>query len=60
VNGSAAACGDLVDLGDLLVGGGDADLQAFGFAGPAFAPGFADAGGEVAADYLEPRALRAC
>ena len=31
---------EAVDLGELVVRGGEADLQAFGFAGPAFSPGF--------------------
>jgi hypothetical protein len=46
--------GDLIHLGELVVGGGEADLQALGFAGPAFAPGFADAGGQVVADLCQP------
>ena len=39
-----------VDLGELVFGAGAADLESFGFAGPAFAVGFGDAGGEVVAD----------
>jgi len=31
-------------LGEFVVGGGKADLESFGFAGPAFALGFGDAG----------------
>ena len=38
----AAGCGE-VGLGDLVVGGVEADLESFGFAGPAFAFGFGDA-----------------
>ena len=49
-DGGLAAGSDLVHLGEFLVGGGEADLQALGFAGPAFAMGFADAGGQVVAD----------
>ena len=30
-------------MGELVVGAGEADLQAFGFAGPALASGFGDA-----------------
>src|SRR5581483_10601187 len=45
------------DLGQLVVRGGEADLQALGFAGPAFPPGLADAGGQVVADFFQPRAL---
>src|ERR1700739_5011511 len=39
-----------VDLGELVLGAGEADLEFFGFAEPAFAVGFGDAGGEVVAD----------
>jgi hypothetical protein len=39
-----------VDLGELVLGAGEADLESFGFAGPAFAVGFGDAGDEVVAD----------
>jgi hypothetical protein len=53
-HGGAAAGGDLVHLGEFLFGGGEADLQAFGFAGPAFTLGFADAGDQVAADPGQP------
>jgi hypothetical protein len=49
----AAGEGEL-DLGELVVGGGEADLEPFGFAGPALAFGFGDAGGQVAADVLQP------
>ena len=53
-DGGAAAGSDLVHLGEFLAGGGEADLQALGFAGPAFTLGFADAGGQVAADFGQP------
>ena len=46
-----------VDLGELVVGAGEADLQAFGFAEPAFAFGFGDTGEEVVADLGDARAL---
>jgi hypothetical protein len=42
--------GAAVDLDELVLGAGEADLESFGFAGPAFAGGFGDAGGEVVAD----------
>jgi hypothetical protein len=42
-----------LDLGELVVGGGKADLEPFGFAGPALALGLGDAGGQVAADVLQ-------
>jgi hypothetical protein len=53
-HGAAAVGGDLVHLGEFVAGGGEADLQALGFAGPAFALGFADAGDQVAADLGQP------
>jgi hypothetical protein len=46
-----------VDLGEFGVGGGEADLEPFGFSGPAFAFGFGDAGDEVFADVDEPGPL---
>ena len=46
-----------VDLGELVVGAGEADLQAFGFAGPALEFGFGDAVVQVGADLLQPGAL---
>jgi len=46
-----------VDLGELVVGAGEADLQSFGFAGPALASGFGDAVVQVGPDLLEPGAL---
>jgi hypothetical protein len=56
--GCPAAGGDLIHLGELVAGGGEADPQARGFAGPAFALGFADAGGQVVADLRQPWPLR--
>lgn len=49
VDGGGGA-GSAVDLGELVFGAGEADFQAFGFAEPAFASGFGDAGGQVIAD----------
>ena|SRR5260370_41003479 len=46
----AGGAGAPVDLGEFVFGAGEADLESFGFAGPAFAVGFGDAGGEVVAD----------
>jgi len=46
-----------IDLGELVVGAGEADLQAFDFAEPALASGFCDAVVQVGADLLEPGAL---
>ena len=46
-----------VGLGEFAGGGGEADAESFGFAGPAFALCFGDAGQEVVADLLEAVAL---
>src|SRR5580692_3658434 len=46
-----------VGLGDFAGGGVKADLESFGFSGPAFAFGFGDAGVEVVADLLQAAAL---
>ena len=46
-----------IDLGQLVVGDVEADLESFGFAGPAFAFGFGDAGQEVVADFFKSVAL---
>ena len=55
-------CGGLppqgrVDLGELVVGAGEADLQSVDFAEPALAFGFGDAVVQVGADLREPGAL---
>src|SRR6516162_7928399 len=42
-----------VDLGEFVVGAGEADLESFDLAEPAFAFGFGDAGGEVVADLSD-------
>jgi hypothetical protein len=39
------------------ISSGEADVESFGFAGPAFVFGFGNAGGEFAADALEPGPL---
>jgi hypothetical protein len=46
-----------VDLGELVLGAGEADLESFGFAEPAFAVDFGDAGGEVVSDVSDAVAL---
>ena len=46
-----------VDLGELVVGAGEADLQSVDFAEPALAFGFGDAVVQVGADLLQPGAL---
>jgi hypothetical protein len=53
VDGLGAAGGGVVGLGEFLFGTGEADLESFGFAGPALAFGFGDAGQEIVADLLE-------
>ena len=52
-----SAGGGQVGLGEFVVGGGEADFESLGFAGPAFAFGFGDAGQEVVADFFESAAL---
>ena len=42
-----------LDLGELVAGGGEADLESCGLAGPALALGLGDAGGQVAADVFQ-------
>ena len=46
-----------VDLGEFVLGAGEADLESFGFAEPAFAFGFGDAGDQVVADLGDARPL---
>lgn len=48
-----AAGGDLVHLGELVLGAGQADLEALGLAEPAVGFGFGEASGEVVADLGE-------
>jgi hypothetical protein len=52
-DGFGASGGGQVGLGDFVVGGVEADLESFGFAGLALAFGFGDAGLEVVADLFE-------
>jgi hypothetical protein len=52
-DGGAAAGGDLVHLGELVPGAGEADFQALGLADPAGGFCFGDAGGQVVADLRE-------
>ncbi len=49
-DGGVALGGEPVGLGEFGVRGGEADLESFGFADPAFSPGFVDAGDQVVAD----------
>ncbi|WP_326783458.1 hypothetical protein [Streptomyces sp. NBC_00151] len=46
-----------VELGELVLGTSQADLQTFDLAEPAFALGFGDAGDEVVQDLLKAAAL---
>jgi hypothetical protein len=57
VDGGGAA-GAPVELGELVVGAGEADLEAFDLAEPAFAFGLGDAGKQGVADLFQARALR--
>jgi hypothetical protein len=56
-DGLGSAAGGQVGLGELVVGGGEADRESLGFAGPAAALGFGDAVQEVVADFFEPAVL---
>ena len=53
MDGLAAAGGDLLHLGELGAGAGEADFQSFGLSEPAVGLGFGDPGGEVVADLDE-------
>jgi hypothetical protein len=48
---------EIVELGEFVVGGGEADLQSFDLAEPAFTLSFVDAGGQVVADVGQAVAL---
>jgi hypothetical protein len=50
--------GAAVELGELVVGAGEADLETFDLAVPAFAFGLGDAGKQVFADLFQPCSLR--
>src|ERR1700722_12990213 len=52
-----AVAGAPVDLGEFVLSAGEADFEAFDLAGPAFAFGFGDAGGQVVADLGDAGAL---
>lgn len=49
--------GELVELGEFLLGAGEADAQSVEFAEPALLSGFGDAVEQVVADFDEPGAL---
>src|SRR6516164_394052 len=53
----AAVVGAPVDLGELVLGAGEANFEAFGFAEPAFAFGFGDPGGQAVTDLGDACAL---
>jgi hypothetical protein len=57
VDGLFLALQGRVDLGELVLGAGEADLEALDLAGPAFAFGLGDAVVQVGLDFLEPAAL---
>ena len=46
-----------LDLGELVLGAGEADLETLDLAEPAFTLGFGDAVVQVGADLLQPAAL---
>lgn len=52
-----SACERLVELGDLVLGSDQADLQSFDFAQPSFTFGFDNSGLEVVADLNQAVAL---
>ncbi len=54
---AVAAGGDLIHLGELVPGAGQADLQPFGLAEPAGRFSLGDTGGQIAADLQEAVAL---
>lgn len=41
-------------MGEFVGGGGEADVEAFGFTGPVLLSGFVDSGEQVVADGDEP------
>ncbi|NJP98791.1 hypothetical protein HCN51_56830 [Nonomuraea sp. FMUSA5-5] len=49
--------GAVVEVGELGLGSGQADVQAFGLTQPTLALGFGDARQEIAADLLKPWSL---
>jgi hypothetical protein len=57
VDGGAAAGDEPVELGELGLGSGEADLEPFGFSGPPLVFGLGDAGGQVVADVDQPGSL---
>jgi hypothetical protein len=57
VDGLFLAAQGNVDLGELVLDAGEADLEALDLAEPAFALGLGDAVVKVDADLLEPAAL---
>jgi hypothetical protein len=57
VDGLLAALQGRVDLGELVLGVGEADLEALDLAEPAFTLGLGDAVVQVGPDLLEPAAL---
>jgi len=57
VGAGAVACDERVGLGEFGVSGGQADVEAFGFAEPALTVGLGDAGEQVVADLDDPGAL---
>lgn len=57
VDGFVVAGRGSAGQGELVVRDGEADLESFGFAGPAFAFGLGDAGEEIVADIFQAAPL---
>jgi len=57
LDGGGSAPEGGIDLGELVLGAGEADPESFDLAEPAFLFGFGDAGVEVVADLDQPRPL---
>ena len=58
MDGASSSAESGLDLGELVVGAGEADFESFDLAVPAFAFGLGDAGVQVVADLFEPGSLR--
>ena len=58
LDGGGPALEGGVDLGELVVGAGEADFESFDLTEPAFAFGFRDTGVEVVANLFQPGSLR--
>jgi hypothetical protein len=57
VDGASVVGGELVDLGEFLLGAGQADLEPIDFAEPPFPMCLVDAVAKVVADLYQPLAV---